>query len=98
MCKPINYEDKKYNLLKVLHNVSVDRYRNIMQQMPEKLAISSALWRKWIYLDEFDPYEIPQIKLDEIGQLLNVDPESLKNFRPKKARVFKPLLKNVASY
>lgn len=78
----IDYKTKKYNLLQIMHKMSVERYRYVYKVLPGKLSISESLFRKWLYLDQCEDYEIPHSKLLEIGQLLAINPQQLINYTP----------------
>lgn len=76
----IDYTQKKYNILKIMHKYSHADYRRVNNRMPELLNISPSLWRKWIYLDIEDPYQIPFSYLEQLSKLMSVPVDKLVNY------------------
>jgi DNA-binding Xre family transcriptional regulator len=83
MCKKANYNTKKYNILKMLHKMSVDRYRHVQKQMPELLGVCKSTWENWLYYSIDDTAQIPYDKLVQISQLLNCTVKDLINYHIK---------------
>lgn len=82
--RKINYEEKKYNILKILRkNNSYEEYSLIIDKAPKLLGISERTWKYWIYLSKNEKTEIPYTYLKRISVLLDTDIESLINFEIK---------------
>lgn len=79
MCAPVNYESKKYRILELLHKVSHQRYRLLMQQIPKELCVSVNTWKTWIYIDQDDSRKIPKYQLKRIAGYLNITADQLLN-------------------
>ena len=93
MCtRPLDYSSKKYHLLKILHNMSVQRYRNAMSRIPEVMFISRRTLEKWMYLDKDDTYQIPYSQLVQLSSLLEVNVADLINHEIKDLPPLKTML------
>lgn len=80
MCKKANYQQKKYNILKILHKMSVERYKYVRERLPETLGICKSTFDNWLYYTIDDTAQIPHDKLEELAQLLNVTLKDLINY------------------
>lgn len=86
MKSEVNFDDIKYNILKIMQTYPVYQYRQLMKSIPQQINISHSQWRKWLYLKKDSRYEIPHEQLNSIAQLLNVTIDDLINHKNHHSR------------
>lgn len=67
----------KYRFLKLLRALPYDEYRIAMQWLPEKLCISPDTFKRWIYLKDNQPTELPLERLEKIASFFECTVEEL---------------------
>ena len=74
-----NYENRKYNILKLLNNLSADKAKIFKQHIPKHLGINRQTWSNWLNASLTDKLEIPSIKLAYVAAYLLVATKELIN-------------------
>lgn len=69
----------KYRFHYLLRQLSHEDYEIAMKWIPETLGISSATWKRWIYLKSDSHYEISEFHLSGLASFFQCEIKDLKN-------------------
>lgn len=75
----VNKVGYKYNLYKLLQELSVKEYSIAMKFLPRFLGVGESTFKAWIYLKEDDTRKIPGRAIILLSKYFQVHPEELYN-------------------
>lgn len=67
----------KYRFLELLNKMPFCEKRRAMQELPELLNISETTWRRWVYLKNEYPTELPLFRLEQLSSFFQCTVEEL---------------------